>query len=81
MRTKRWILNLMLVAGALAAPMALTGCATGYAYDRPYHSWDQSEVGFYLQWEGATHRDHVDYDKRSSDEQRAYRDWRHGHAT
>jgi len=82
MRTNRWILNLMLMAGALTAPMALTSCATGYAYEhQPYHSWDNTEVGIYLQWENTTHRDHHDYDQRSSDEQREYRDWRRAHAS
>jgi hypothetical protein len=45
-------------------------------YYHDYHAWD-GEVVYYNQWEHDTHRDHVEFNKRNSDDQKAYWDWRH----
>jgi hypothetical protein len=75
-RTKHWILSLALLASALAVPTIATGCAVGYQH---HHEWNDSETTFYVQWETSTHRDHRDYDQRSSEEQREYWQWRQSH--
>lgn len=53
----------LLLAATLASPMLLTGCRS--RGDNSYNRWEQQ-----------THRQHVDLDKRSADEQKEYRDWR-----
>jgi hypothetical protein len=45
-------------------------------YYHDYHAWD-GEVTYYSQWEHDTHRDHMDFNKRSDDDKKAYWDWRH----
>lgn len=75
----------LLLAAALFAPVAFTGCAernTYRVYDpyyHDYHHWDHHEEVFYTQWEHDTHRDHRDFDKRDASEQKEYWDWRHSH--
>lgn len=68
------------MAMLLAAPVTFTACTTRQVYD-PYHNdshrWDRAEERRYEQWETETHRSHMAFDRRSSDEQRAYFDWRH----
>ena len=72
---------------AMAAPLFLAGCgarvSTGYRYYDPgyrdYHSWDNNEGTFYSRWESDNHRDHRDFRKRSSIEQKEYWEWRHNH--
>jgi hypothetical protein len=65
------------LAAALSVP-ALTGCAHRVydPYYHDYHAW-AGEESYYSQWEHDTHRDHVDFNKRSADEQKQYWDWRH----
>ena len=84
MNSARRIWPALLLAGALAAPLAVIGCAehTYRVYDpyhNDYHRWDDHEVVFYTQWERDTHRDHRDFDKRDAAEQKEYWDWRHSH--
>jgi hypothetical protein len=58
----------LLLAAALAFPMALTtGC--GNNNDDPQ----------YVQWEHETHREHQDFNKRSDPDKREYQDWRQKH--
>jgi len=69
---------------ALAMIVGLAACAGGGVryYDadhRDYHRWNDTEVTFYAQWENEGHRPHVDYSRRSGDEQREYWNWRHSH--
>lgn len=76
----------LLLALAIAVPLATTGCAEHHyyrAYDpahNDYHNWDNAEAGFYVQWETETHRDHRDFRKRNNEEQQEYWKWRHDHS-
>jgi hypothetical protein len=87
MRTLSRLFTCLLLATALAVPAMVGGCAArvsgGYRYYDPgyndYHSWNNNEVVFYSQWESDTHRDHRDFKKRNSDEQKEYWKWRHDH--
>jgi len=72
-----------LLAAALATPVLVTGCSArvsnGYVNDGHYNDnhWSSHETVYYSQWESSTHRDHVDYQKRSAEEQNEYWAWRH----
>jgi hypothetical protein len=70
------LLMTMFVAMALCS----TGCeAHVRVYDpyyHDYHAWGP-EAGFYAQWESDNHRDHMDFNKRSDADKKAYWDWRH----
>ena len=55
---------------ALASPAILAGCKSEHTT-----VINQPEPSDYRQWEQATHRPHVDLDKRSPDDQKEYRDW------
>jgi hypothetical protein len=71
-----------LLAAAVALPAAVSACATHRYYDsddRVYHRWNHDEVVFYQRWERETRRPHVDYDRRSDNDRRAYWHWRHDH--
>ena len=84
MSTKRWFRKLLLIS-ALAAPLAIVGCAArvgvGYRvydpYRSDYHVWDNGEVGYYNQWLVETHRPHRDFRKLRPEDQRQYWQWRH----
>ena len=71
----------LLLAGALASPMLMTGCATHVRYYDPYYSdyhvRDHHEVVYYNRWEHDTHRDHQDFNKRSDADKKEYWTWRH----
>jgi hypothetical protein len=80
----RWLLRYsapLFFAAALGSSMFTVGCAVharvydGYYGD--YHSWNDHEVVYYNRWEHDTRRDHVDFDKRSQADQKAYWQWRH----
>ena len=83
MRTFSRALTTFALTATLAAPLLIGGCSArvGYrSYDpyyNDYHTWDNTEVTYYTQWETNTHRDHKDFDKRSKDEQKEYWDYRH----
>jgi hypothetical protein len=80
MSTRDRLLTSLLTALALAAPVAVAGCATHSVYDddyRDYHHWNGNENVFYIRWESETHRDHRDFDRRSDQERREYWQWRH----
>jgi hypothetical protein len=53
----------LLLAGAMLSPLATIGCRS-------------QETVYYQQWEHDTHRQHVDLNRRSAEEQREYQDWR-----
>lgn len=74
-----------LLAGVMAAPVMMSGCAAHAEYRvyDPYHSdyhhWDHDEDGYYVQWEVETHRRHRDFRKRDAEDQKEYWNWRHSH--
>ena len=71
-----------LLAATIASPIVMAGCAVhARVYDpyyHDYHPWS-GEVTYYSQWETETQRHHVDYNHRSSEDQKAYWEWRHSH--
>ncbi len=73
-------LTLVLVAATFTVPLLTTGCAARVRvydpYYHDYHVW-ATEEPYYHQWEHDTHRDHVDFDKRSDADKKAYWDYRH----
>lgn len=75
----------LLLAAALISPVVIGGCAAHASYrmydpyHEDYHPWDNHETNFYVQWEGETHREHRDFDKRGKDDQKEYWNWRHSH--
>ena len=62
--------SLCLFAALLAISASTTGCQSQPQTD---------ETVIYKQWEGETHRDHKDLEKRAPDEQKEYHDWRQQH--
>lgn len=70
----------ILLAALMVSPVFVTGCAVrARVYDpyyHDYHDWN-GEAVYYNQWEHDTHRNHEDFRKRKSDEQKEYWDWRH----
>jgi hypothetical protein len=72
--------TLILLGAAFAAPLLTTGCeAHARAYDPyygDYHVWS-GETAYYGRWEHDTHRDHMDFNKRSDADKKSYWDWRH----
>lgn len=83
-RGHRYVSSILL-AVALFSPVVFSGCAVHASYrvydpgHEDYHVWDSNEVGYYQRWEVETHRDHRDFHKRNSDEQKEYWNWRHNH--
>lgn len=63
-----------LMVTVLAAPVLITGCRTQNTTVN-----DEQQPSDYTQWEHDTHRQHEDYNKRSADEQKQYRDWQQSH--
>ena len=76
MRSTYRLFNALLIAGALASPVVVSGC-----YHHHYYSatWSDAEGPYYARWEGETHRDHKEWGQRSADEQQQYWSWRHDH--
>ncbi len=84
MRSASRFFSMLLLAAAVAAPIASTGCEVhAYRVHDPYynddHHWNHGEEVYYQQWEVQTHRDHQDFRKRDSDDQKQYWEWRHSH--
>lgn len=75
----------LLLAGSIAAPVMISGCAARAEYRvydpyySDYHIWNHNEIVYYQRWEAETHRDHRDFNKRSAEEQKEYWTWRHSH--
>lgn len=76
----RLLLSLV-VLGALAVPITLTGCYSQVrVYDQnhhDYHNWNHHEVVYYQHWETSTHRNHREFKDRDSHDQQEYWEWRH----
>jgi hypothetical protein len=81
MRLNYRMIALTLSATVLASASAMTACAGGQlVYDpylQDYHQWDRGENRYYRQWEIGTHRNHMNFTRRSVGDQRAYWGWRH----
>jgi hypothetical protein len=79
-------LSLLFLAAAVAAPLPNLGCAEHHYYrvydtdHGDYHRWDDNEIVYYQQWETENHKDHRDFRKRGSGEQKEYWNWRHRHS-
>lgn len=75
----------ILLAVTLFSPVVFGGCAVRASYrvydpgHADYHVWDGNEGVYYQRWEVETHRDHREFKKRHSDEQKEYWTWRHDH--
>ena len=69
-----------LLPAAIAAALFCGGCAAHVnVYDPYYHDnhvW-VTEEPYYTQWEHDTHREHMDFNKRSDADKKAYWDYRH----
>jgi len=73
--------TLILVASGFAVPMLMTTGCEGRVrvydpYYGDYHVWS-GETVYYGRWEHDTHRDHMDFNRRSDADKKAYWDWRH----
>jgi hypothetical protein len=85
MSSKHPQVSSILLAVAVFLPVVFGGCAVRASYRAydpaygDYHVWDSNEGVYYQRWEVETHRDHRDFRKRHSDEQKEYWTWRHDH--
>jgi hypothetical protein len=69
----------MLLLFGMATTTTLGGCYAHHHYDYASYHWSDAEEPYYEQWEHETHRDHVDWNQRNADDQRAYWQWRQDH--
>jgi hypothetical protein len=78
MRSGYRLFSALMIAGALASPVVVSGC-----YHHPDHeyvaTWSDNEAPYYSRWEAETHRDHKEWAQRNADEQKQYWSWRHDH--
>jgi hypothetical protein len=85
MRLTQKYLGVVLLSAVGAVSLGSVGCAgrgqvrVYDSYHNDYHRWNNHEVVYYNQWETEGHRDHRDFNQRSSDEQKDYWNWRHNH--
>jgi len=83
-RTYAW-LRAALLAVAIAAPMASTGCvvrARARVFDpdqHDYHRWDRGEQRAYRRYWEERHEDYRDFRRLNDDQRRGYWEWRHHH--
>jgi len=79
------LLSSLLLAAALVAPVASTGCAarvSGRIYDRDHddwHRWDDREDRAYRRYLSERREEYREFSRRNNDEQRDYWNWRHRH--
>jgi hypothetical protein len=69
----------MMVGLTGSAMVGLAGCATHHGYYAGGDVWSDNETTYYNQWEGETHRPHVEYAQRNAGDQHEYWSWRHSH--
>lgn len=71
------------LAAGIIATSAVGACShPNYVYDEPYATqrvWDGREQAAYRRWEAERRMEHVEYQRRSAAERRAYWQWRHDH--
>ena len=81
-RVSRYVSHL-LMATALLAPLAASGCAARVRYYDEYHSdyhhWDDHEDRTYRVWLRERHYEWREFNRLNRDEQRDYWNWRHDH--
>jgi hypothetical protein len=75
------IFAMLLLFGGVAATTTVGGCFYGHHHEHEYveGQWTVTEEPYYEQWEHETNKEHRDYNQRSSDDQKAYWDWRKNH--
>jgi hypothetical protein len=82
LRMNRYVGHL-LIATALLAPLAASGCAAHVRYYDEYHSdyhhWDDREDRAYRVWLGERRYEWREFNRLNRDEQRDYWRWRHDH--
>jgi hypothetical protein len=75
----------LLMALILFLQVLLGRCAAHNTYrdydddSHGHHAWDDREQAYYLEWERESHREHRDFQSRSSEEQNEYWQWRQKH--
>jgi len=67
--------NRFLLASVFVLPLLSTGCAS----HREVRAWGPGEETYYVQWEHQTHRNHMDWDRRSDSDKNDYWKWRKHH--
>lgn len=70
------IFAMLLLFGGVAATTTLGGCYAHHPHDYVVAQWSVNEEPYYERWEHETHWDHQDYNRRNSDDQKAYWQWR-----
>ena len=82
MRIKFELSRLPIVVAGMLAAGSIAACSHPNYYDtayNDYHPWNRSEEFAYRRWETERQIAHVEYVRRSDQEQRAYWTWRHAH--
>lgn len=85
---KHRVITWTFAAAALASPVAMMGCASGGYYDTGYADtgywdngvyfrWNADEDRRYRRWERGSHLQHMDFNRRSPEQRRAYMGSRH----
>ncbi|HEY2470906.1 MAG TPA: hypothetical protein VGI45_24140 [Terracidiphilus sp.] len=64
----------VLLVAVLTTPLALSGCRIHQT-----HTWGPAETNHYTQWEHETNRNHLEWERRSDADQKAYWEWRDRH--
>ena len=71
-----------IVAGIFATT-SVAACSRNREYYDPVnndrHRWDSREEAAYRRWEAEQRYEHMTYDRRQVEQQRAYWTWRHSH--
>jgi hypothetical protein len=83
MRLKLLLRGVPFLAAGVLASASVGACAhRNDIYDvgnNDYHRWDSREDAAYRRWEAERSVQHVEYARRTADEQRTYWTWRHAH--
>jgi hypothetical protein len=83
MRINSLIRGAPLIVAGIFATASLASCSHPVEYYDPVysdrHRWDDRESLAYGRWETEQRYQHIEYERRPVDEQRAYWNWRHAH--
>jgi hypothetical protein len=83
MRTNFFVRRALFIAASGIASMSFVACSHPRYYDdtvnNDRHRWDSREERAYRRWEAEQRMEHVAYERRAADQQRAYWNWRHSH--